>query len=159
MNLNAQLAKQFRDFLSGNNYTGINLQQALEGVTFEEAQTRVFGLNSIAMLVFHINYYVAAVLKVAQGGPLDAHDKLSYDMPPLDAEQDWHALCAKIFRETSALAGLIEQMTDEQVMGDFTVAKYGTWVRNLTGLLEHSYYHTGQISIVKKLLRLGAAVS
>jgi len=40
-------------------------------------------------LVYHINYYVAAVLPVLQGGPLDASDKYSFDLPPIQSKEDW----------------------------------------------------------------------
>jgi len=36
---------------------------------------------------------------------------------------------------------------------DFTDEKYGTYQRNLIGILEHSYYHLGQIVLIKKLLK------
>ncbi|HTM92899.1 MAG TPA: hypothetical protein VL095_10790, partial [Flavisolibacter sp.] len=68
MNLSQQLAKHFREVFSGGNWTDVNLKKSLEGVSWQQATTKVYSLNTIAALVYHINYYVAAVLPVLQGG-------------------------------------------------------------------------------------------
>jgi hypothetical protein len=35
-------------------------------------------------------------------------------------------------------------------MADFDDGKYGTVLRNILGLIEHTHYHLGQIVILKK---------
>ncbi len=81
MSLSAHLAKHFRDVHFGGNWTAVNLKDTLADVSLEEATTKVGSLNTILALVYHINYYVTAILKVLNGGPLDASDKFSYDHP------------------------------------------------------------------------------
>jgi hypothetical protein len=34
----------------------------------------------------------------------------------------------------------------------FVDEKYGTYQRNIGGMIEHSYYHLGQIVLLKKIL-------
>jgi hypothetical protein len=34
----------------------------------------------------------------------------------------------------------------------FSQKKYGTYYRNLMGVIEHSHYHLGQISLIRKML-------
>jgi len=34
----------------------------------------------------------------------------------------------------------------------FVKEDYGTYYKNITGVIEHGYYHLGQISLIKKLL-------
>jgi hypothetical protein len=79
MNLTAQIAKQFRDVHFGGNWTGSNLKDNLAGISWQHATTKVYSFNTIMDLVYHMNYYVSAVLKVLQGGSLDAHDRNSFD--------------------------------------------------------------------------------
>jgi hypothetical protein len=34
----------------------------------------------------------------------------------------------------------------------FIDEKYGTFLRNIEGVIEHSYYHLGQISLIRKMI-------
>lgn len=83
-----QIAKHFREVHFGGNWTDVNLKDSLEGINWEQATAKEHGLNSIAALVFHINYYVSAVLKVLQGHPLSASDRYSFDLPPIASDMD-----------------------------------------------------------------------
>lgn len=45
-------------------------------------------------------------------------------------------------------------MSVEKLNLPFVNEKYGTYLRNIDGLIEHSYYHLGQITLIKKLIKL-----
>jgi len=152
MHLTAQIAKHLRDVHFGGNWTASNLKQHLSGVTSEQATTKVPSFNTIVALVYHINYYVGAIIKVLQGGPLDAHDKYSFDHPPISSEEDWQQLLNKTWADAETLAALIEQLPNTKLDENFLDGKYGTWYRNLAGLIEHTHYHLGQIVLIKKML-------
>ena len=124
MKLPSLLAAHFRQVNFGGNWTWVNLKETLKDITWEQATTKLDSLNTIAMLAYHINYYVVAITKVLQGNPMEAHDKYSFDCPPIQNEEDWEKMKEKIFAEAETLAGLIE----------------------------HTHYHLGQIVIIKKLL-------
>ena len=152
MNLTAQMAKHFREVHFGGNWTGVSMRDVLEGVTWQQATTKIHGLNTIALLVFHINYYVGLLIKVLQGGPLDGHDKFSFDLPPIESQADWEALLNKTWAEAELLANLMEQFPAERLDDDFTDKKYGNYYRNMVGVTEHTHYHLGQIALIKKML-------
>jgi uncharacterized damage-inducible protein DinB len=152
MNLTAQIAKHFRAVHFGGNWTSVNLKDQLTGLTWQQATTQVYSFNTIAKLVFHINYYVSAVSKVLEGGPLDAHDKYSFDLAPIQSEEDWQALVAKTFSDAEHFIGLIEQLPDSKLGEVFSEEKYGTYYSNLHGIIEHTHYHLGQITLIKKML-------
>ncbi len=152
MAFNKQFAKHFRDFHFGPSLTGASLQPTLEGINWKMATTPVNGLNTIAMLVFHINYYVNAVLKVLRGGALDAHDKYSYNMPEIQSEADWQNMLDRCKTEAMEFAEIVESMPEEQLKELMALEKYGNWFQNLLVLQEHSYYHLGQIVLIKKML-------
>lgn len=153
MALIQEIAKHFRDVYFGNNWTAVNLKNTLADVTWQEATTKVNGLNTIATLVFHINYYVDPVLKVLQGGPLIASDKLSFDLSPITNANDWKRLVTKVITDAERFAGEIEKLTEAKLFDDFADSKYGSYYRNLHGIIEHTHYHLGQISLIKKLIR------
>jgi hypothetical protein len=154
MNLSAQIAKHFRDVHFGGNWTSVNLKDSLEGITWQQATARVDSLNTIALLVFHMNYYVSAQLKVLQGGTLEARDKYSFDLPPIQSQEDWEKLKDKTFRDAEAFAGLVEQLPESKLGETFADEKYGTYYRNLQGVIEHTHYHLGQVVLIKKLLQI-----
>ena len=108
VNLSAQIAKHLRDVHFGGNWTGVALKEILSDVTWVQATTKVDSLNTIAALVFHMNYYVAAQIRVLQGGSLDAHDKYAFDLPAIKSEEDWRELCGRTFGDAETLAALIE---------------------------------------------------
>ena len=100
MNLPAYMAKQIREVYFGGNWTDVNLKQTLTGVTWQQAITKVFNFNTIAALIYHINYFTVAVVKVLEGGPLTSSDKYSFDLPPVQSEEDWENLQNKNGRDT-----------------------------------------------------------
>jgi hypothetical protein len=152
MNLSQELAKHFREVFSGGNWTDVNLKKSLEGVSWQQATTKVYSLNTIAALVYHINYYVAAVLPVLQGGSLNASDKYSFDLPPIQSEKDWEVLLNKFWHDAENFAKHVEQFPEEKLWDDFSEGKYGNYLRNIQGLIEHTHYHLGQIVLIKKML-------
>ena len=157
MSIPKQIATHFRQVHFGGNWTASNLKDHLADVTWEQATTQVYSLNTIAALVFHMNYYVSAVLKVLQGEPLNASDKFSFDLPPIRSAEDWEKLLDKTWTEAESFARLVEQLPESRLWEDFSGNKYGNYYRNIHGVIEHVHYHLGQIVLVKKIL--SAAVS
>jgi len=156
MNTSAHLAKHLRDVHFGGNWTCSNLKENLAGVTWQQAVTQIHSLNTIATLVYHTNYYISAVLKVLQGEPLNASDKLSFDHPPVNNESDWQDMLDKMWDEAEKFAALVEQLPEEKLWEQFSDEKYGNYYRNIAGIIEHTHYHLGQIAIIKKMLNAPA---
>jgi hypothetical protein len=152
MPLSAQIAKHFREVHFGGNWTFSNLKDNLAGITWQQATTKVYSLNTIATLVFHMNYYVSTLIKVLHGEPLDAHDKYSFDHPPIHSQEDWEKLVNKSLMEAETLTVLIENIPESKLWENFVEEKYGIYYRNLHGLIEHTHYHLGQVAVIKKIL-------
>jgi hypothetical protein len=149
----SQIAKNFRELHYGGNWTGANLKDVLEGITWQQATTQVHQLNTIALLIFHINYYVSAILKFLQDEPLKAHDKYSFDLPPVASQEDWDNLLKKMWQEADALIPILENLPEDKMWETFADEKYGTYYRNLQGLVEHTHYHLGQIALLKRIVQ------
>lgn len=155
-NLTPQLAKHFRDVYYGGNWTWVNLRDTLKDITWEEAVTEVHGGNTIAVLVYHISYYVTVQLNVLKGGSLEGTDKDSFNAPAIRSAEDWDQLLNRIWQEADEYAVLVGQLPEDRLQEFFVIEKYGTWLRNLLGLIEHTHYHLGQIVILKKWIRKSA---
>src|ERR1051326_908672 len=110
INLTTELAKQIRAVHFGGNWTDSNMRDNLASVSWQQASTKVYNLNSIAALVYHVNYFVRAILQVLDGGPLDAHDKYSFDHPAISSEEDWQKLLDQTWTDAEKAADLIEHM-------------------------------------------------
>ncbi|AVI49645.1 DUF1572 domain-containing protein [Pukyongia salina] len=153
MNYTSQIAKHFRDLYFGGNWTAVNMKDTLSDVDWKQATTKIDSFNTLATLVFHTNYYVDILIQVLEGGPLDGNDKLSFDHPAVKSEEDWQKLLQNSWAKAEKLATLIEQLPDEKLLGDFVDPKYGSYYRNINGIIEHSHYHLGQMVILKKLMK------
>ena len=153
MTIAQQIAKHLRDFHFGGNWTEVNLRDKLADVSWEQAVTRVHSLHSIAELVFHMNYYVSATIRVLQGAILDAKDELSFDCPPISSDEDWQRLLNKTWADAELIASLVERLPDSQLAEIFINEDYGTYFRCLEGLTEHCHYHLGQISLIRTILQ------
>ena len=151
----ALVARQFREAFFGGNWTAVNFRDTLSDVGWETATRQVYSLNTIATLVYHCGYYISAVLGVLQGEALTAKDKYSFDHPPVQSEADWQQMLHKVLSDASKFADVVETLTNERLNQTFADEKYGTYYRNLHGIIEHTHYHLGQIVILKKILKAG----
>jgi uncharacterized damage-inducible protein DinB len=151
-NLQEQIAKHLREVYFGGNWTSVSLKETLADVTWQQATAKIYSFNTIAALVYHMDYYVSAILKVMQGGPLDASDKYSFDLPPVLSQEDWQKLLDKTRANAEKLADLIEQLPESKLWEIFADEKYGNCYRNFQGVIEHDHYHLGQIVLIKKIL-------
>ena len=149
----SQLAKRFREvLLDGLWIANTNYKNQLSDVSWEQAVTRVGSLNTIAMLTFHIHYYIAGVKNVLEGGELEIKDQFSFDLPPIESQEQWEELLNKLWTDSEKFAALVEQIPDDKIDEVFVDEKYGTYRRNIDGMIEHAYYHLGQITLIRKLL-------
>ncbi|MCJ7934189.1 MAG: DUF1572 domain-containing protein [Chryseobacterium sp.] len=154
MNSGLQLSKRFREvLLDGLWIANTNFKDQLSDITWEQATTKVDSLNTIAMLTFHIHYYIAGILNVFDGGCLEIKDKFSFDLPPVESQFQWENLVNKLWTDSEKFAARVEQMSDDQLNEVFAEERYGTYRRNIEGMIEHSYYHLGQISLIRKMLK------
>lgn len=153
MTRSKQLAKRIRElFLDGRWIANTNYKDQLSVINWEQAITKIQDLNTIAVLTFHINYYLAGLIRVFEGGPLDIRDKFSFDLPPVESESDWNQLFGEFLSNAERFASLVEQMPDAVLEQPFVEDKYGTNLRNIEAIIEHGYYHLGQVSLIRKML-------
>jgi hypothetical protein len=148
-----QLANRFREvLLNGKRIANTNYKDQLSKVTWKQATNKIGSLNTIASLSYHVNYYIAGVLNVFEGGSLKIRDEYSFDLPEIKSKEDWEHLMDDFWANAEKFAIHIEQMSEEKLEQTFVAEKHGNFRRNIEGIIEHSYYHLGQISLIKKMV-------
>ncbi|OSZ79178.1 DUF1572 domain-containing protein [Chitinophagaceae bacterium IBVUCB1] len=152
MHTTQHIAKHMKEVHDGGNWTWVNLHDTLKDITWQQATTQVYGLNTIAVLTYHVGYYATAILSVLQGKPLVAKDEESFTHPPINNAEDWNAMRTKLQADWQVLAATIALLPDDKLNEVFTAEKYGTYYRNLHGMIEHTHYHLGQITLLKKII-------
>ena len=152
MKKNQKIAGRFREVvLDGKWVVQTNYKAQLSGLSWEQATKKIGSLNTIADLTFHIHYYISGILNVLEGGKLEIKDQFSFNYIPIQSQQVWEALLAKLWYDTEKFASIVEQMNEAQLDEDFSNEQYGDYAKNINALIEHCYYHLGQIVLIKKL--------
>lgn len=150
------LANRLREvLLDGKWIANTNLKEQITSVSWQQAIQKVENLNTIALLTFHVNYYLKGLLHVFEGGNLEIKDKYSFDMPEITSESDWKTLVNEFLNNAERFINHVEQMDESLLNQPFVKEEYGSYSRNIEAQIEHSYYHLGQISLLKKLILQG----
>jgi uncharacterized damage-inducible protein DinB len=150
---NLAIANRLREvLLDGHWIANTNFKEQILSINWEQATQKIGNLNTIAALTFHINYYLKGLLQVFEGGKLEISDKYSFEVPQIQSEMDWKTLVNSFLNNSEKFANQVEQMPNNLLNQPFVDEKYGSYLRNIEGVIEHSYYHLGQVSLIKKMI-------
>jgi len=153
MNQSTQIANRFREvILNGTWIANTNFKDQLVDLDWQIAIKKVDSLNTIADLAQHIHYYISGIQNVFNGGTLDIKDQFSFNFPPIESQEQWNLFLNRFWKDTEEFARKVEAMSDDELNSVFVDAKYGSYHRNIEAMIEHSYYHLGQIVLIKKML-------
>ncbi|URM38858.1 DUF1572 domain-containing protein [Flavobacterium anhuiense] len=153
MKSTTEIANRFREvILNGTWIANTNFKDQLENLDWKIAVSPIQDINTISALAQHVHYYINGINQVFKGGTLDIKDQFSFDFPPIHSQEQWDNFLTKFWNDAEEFALLVEQMSDEKLDEGFVDVKYGTYKRNIEAMIEHSYYHLGQIVLIKKQL-------
>ena len=108
MTRNTKLSERIREvLLDGKWIANTNFKDQLLNISLEQAIQKVDGLNTIAMLTFHVNYYMAGILNVLNGGELEIRDKYSFELPEIKSEKDWEIMVSEFMKNAEEFADKI----------------------------------------------------
>ena len=154
MKITELLANRLKEVLTEGKWViGTNFKEQIFDLDWREATQKVDSLNSIADLTFHTSYYIAGMANVLEGGELEIRDKYSFDYPPIKSKQDWEKLVNKFCIDSERFIRLIEKLTEEKLQETFVDEQYGNYLRNVNAIIEHTYYHFGQVVIIRKMIK------
>lgn len=152
MTRNLSIATRLREvLLNGHWIANTNYKDQILSINWQQAIEKVDNLNTIAALTYHINYYLSGLLDAFENGKLEINDRYSFDLPQIQSETDWNKLVTGFLENSEKFANQVEQMNDSIFDQPFIDEKYGSYLRNIEGVIEHSYYHLGQISLIRKM--------
>ena len=153
MTRNISLSNRLEEvLLNGRWIANTNYKEQLLSVSWQEAVQKVNELNTISALTFHVNYYLAGLLNAFENNRLDISDKYSFDASPINNEADWNRLANEFLSNSEQFVEKVKNMDDAIFDKPFIDEKYGSYQRNIEAVIEHSYYHLGQITLIKKLI-------
>lgn len=153
MTKNLTIANRLREvLLDGHWIANTNYKEQILNVNWQQATQKIDNLNTIAALTYHINYYLVGLLNAFEKGKLEISDKFSFDLPSINSESEWNKMVTDFLSNSEKFADRVEQMEDSIFDQPFIDEKYGTFLRNIEGVIEHSYYHLGQISLIRKMI-------
>ncbi len=147
------LANRLREvLLNGHWIANTNYQEQLYDISWEQATLKIDTLNTIAALTYHINYYLKGLIAAFETSKLEISDKYSFDLPDITEKDDWGKLRSDFLINAALFADKVEQLDTEIFDQPFFDEKYGSYLRNIEGTIEHCYYHLGQIVLIKKMI-------
>lgn len=153
MNQSQAISEKFQQlFLEKDWVTETSFKSQLSDLSWEDAITKIEDFNTIAALTFHINYYLGGILSVLKGGDLEIRDRYSFDLPAIQSQEEWQGMLDKLWEDVAAFVEAVVELPEAQLEAVFVKELYGTYRRNIEAMLGHSYYHLGQIVLIKKML-------
>lgn len=146
-----RIAILFRETNDGNNWTGINVSQAFEGVDYLTAVKRINASHlNIAELAMHLLCWNKIITKRLRGEnyiPAKEEDFLVID---LLTDHEWQLMKQQLndsFDELiSKLSAAEDDILDRPMFKGSTSA-----YRNIHGQISHLHYHLAQIVLLKKI--------
>ena len=150
--LTNEIARHMCEIHFGNNWSDSSMLEVLKDVTWEQAlKTPIPNANSIAVLVFHMNFYLDYVHRNFKNEFLTFEQADTFNAPALQSDADWQALLQKTWVDAEAFAQTVEQIPVEQ-LHIVIPPRNNSFYKNTHGVVEHNHYHLGQIVLLKKLL-------
>ncbi len=135
---------------------GTTLRGALRGVTPEQARWKPGPRrHSIWELTLHTAYWKYAVRRRLAGAGRGSFPRRPSNWPRVPARADlaaWRADVALLEAEHAALRQVVAGLSARELDAR---SPRGTWrnIEQVTGIAAHDLYHTGQIQLLKRLMR------
>jgi uncharacterized damage-inducible protein DinB len=153
-----RVADQVRRAAEGHAWSGPSAREALGGVTAAMAVAHpISGAHSIWELVRHMTVWANVARRRLAGEIVEPTPDEDY--PPPDGLQpaDWDRDCRALYAAHQALATAIAALDDSALAGALEGAPSPDYTIYVTahGLAQHTLYHTGQISLLKRALAPG----
>ena len=149
-----RIADQLRQAFVGDPWLGPSLRFVLNRVTAEQASGRLTpGTHTIWELVTHIDFYLTRAAKAIRGEAMPWLAGAYADWPEIVEihEDAWPTAVAELFEHAEDLAAEIAAMDDSRLSETVPGREYNFYYL-LHGVLQHSVYHGGQITLLSRAL-------
>jgi uncharacterized damage-inducible protein DinB len=155
------LVDQLERAHAGDPWHGSSRAALLADVTVAEAHARpVPSVHSIWELVLHMTAWTREVTRRVEGGLAGEPQMGDWPAPPsAPDERAWRSARGALDDAHVALRDAVRTLEASRLaarVGDERSASLGTGVtfaQTINGLVQHDAYHSGQIALVKKMMR------
>ncbi|SNR44597.1 DinB family protein [Hymenobacter mucosus] len=154
-----RILDQLQRAFDGEAWAGPSLQATLAGITAAQAAAYpLAGAHSIWEIVLHLETWLHIVCRRLETatllGPTDAEN---WPAPPaLPNEEAWRATQDYLRQAHDQLRAVIGNLQDTDLTrrgtspGNIPDSTSNSWYVMLQGVIQHTYYHTGQIALLRK---------
>ena len=148
-----RLEEQLRRALEGEAWHGPSLLESLAGVSAEQAAARpIAGAHGIWELVLHLGSDYSLVLRRLSGDGRQLTPAEDWPSCPPPTEENWRKAVQEVTRLNQelrqAVRGFPEERLDQPLVPEVPYTAYTQFI----GVTQHSLYHAGQISLLKRAL-------
>jgi len=148
-----RLEEQLRRALEGEAWHGPSLLESLAGVSAEQAAARpIAGAHSIWELVLHLGSDYGLVLRRLSGNGRQLAPAEDWPSCPPPTEENWRKAVQEVTRLNQelrqAVRGFPEERLDQPLVPEVPYTAYTQFI----GVTQHSLYHAGQVSLLKRAL-------
>lgn len=154
------LVNELRRQHDGHPWHGPSRAAVLDGISADEAAWRPAGdAHSIWDLVLHMRSWTLEVLRRANGGEPAEPEEGDWPAPPRGATaSEWQRALRSLDEAHAALSSAVGAMSAERLtarVGDTNAPDEAsiTVAAMVRSLAEHDIYHTGQVAMLKRLVR------
>src|SRR4029078_8390433 len=116
MKITDEIAGHITDSFDGENWTGVNIDDTIKDVNWQQAQQRTAASqNTIASLLHHLYYWNGILLQRAEGINPAVPESNGYDVQEFKNEKDWNELKEKARQSFIQLADVVRNFPEEKL--------------------------------------------
>ena len=151
-----RIADQLKRAFEGNAWHGPSVMEVLNGVTAQQATTRVFSeAHTIWELALHIGAWENACLRRLQGERAELSDLEDWAPVTNPSEAEWEELKLILQRGNHSLREAVSRIEEGRLDEPIVPGMPSVYI-TVQGVVQHDLYHAGQIAILKKALKEGS---
>jgi uncharacterized damage-inducible protein DinB len=135
----------------GPSWHGPAVKEALEGISWEQAEKPRENVHSLLELVIHIAAWKSIVASRLRGTPVqEITTEIDWPRPEGKGETAWRNALARLETAQVELLDSLGKLNDGNLQESLKKTHW-TILDLLHGVAQHDLYHTGQIALLKKL--------
>jgi len=135
---------------------GPSVVEALRDVTPKMAEARISpNTNSIAEIAYHMTTWrIFAVRKIQGDAEFDVKSKdKDWKKFPIVDEFEWEAIQMELSLSQEELVSELEKIENDAFLEEFVPGRNYSYYTLIHGVIQHDIYHTGQIGLIKKVVK------
>ena len=153
MNELERIADQLKRAFEGNAWHGPSVMEVLNGVTAQQATTRVFpDAHTIWELALHIGAWEDACLRRLNGERAELSDVEDWTPVTDTSAAGWEQLKLTLQRGNETLREAVSRLEERRLDQPIVPGMPSVYI-TVQGVVQHDLYHAGQIAILKKALK------